>query len=371
VVGTVSGIDCKVEGVGDIEVTTSNSKGHPVSVTLKDVLFVPELRERSKGIYLRLLSVRKATQIGCHCSFSKDEDTLDLLTGPPVILIRSRGLVWLPTYQRATALPASPTITRDLIHRRCGHLHEAGLDKLDKLGIDGIWGYSKLPPFKFCTHCAIGKSKVANINRESTRDSDPPSPFHTIALDIWGPMSTEDLGGNRWFLGGVCFKTSTVIGNVMRRKSDASFTWKMMIASVKSLGHSISRVRIDNDSVFLSKEFSSVCLAEGIAVERTVPYAHWQLGRIERQWGTLADGAKTLLLMANLPSRFWGHAFLTMVYIRNRCWSSGANGIPIELVTGDLPNLNNLRVFGCPAYVHIDVSLRKKFGDKAWKGVFV
>ena len=75
--------------------------------------------------------------------------------------------------------------------------------------------------------------------------------------------------------------------------------------------------------------------------------------------------------MADLPNRFWGHAFLAMVYIRNRCWSSRFEGIPVELVTGERPDLSNLRVFGCPAYIHIDVSLRNKFGDKAWKGTFV
>ena len=95
-----------------------------------------------------------------------------------------------------------------------------------------------------------------------------------------------------------------------------------MIASVKSLGYTVSRLRIYNDSVFLSKEFTTICAADNIAVERTVPYAHWQLGRIERQWRTLADGAKTLLIMADLPNRFWGHAFLAMIYIRNRYWSS-------------------------------------------------
>ena len=149
--------------------------------------------------------------------------------------------IWLPNFQEVTVTLASPTISRDLIHRRCGHLHEAGLEKLDALGIDGIRGYSSLPPFSFCTHCAIAKSKVAKVNKESTRDRDPPAPFHTFALDIWGPTSTEDIGGNIWFLGDVFFKTSTVIGNVMKYKSDAPYTWKTMIASVKSLGYSMLR----------------------------------------------------------------------------------------------------------------------------------
>ncbi len=137
-----------------------------------------------------------------------------------------------------------------------------------------------MSPFSFCTHGAIAKSKVAKVNRESTCDRDPPTPFHIVALDIWGPMSTEDIGGNRWFLGGVCFKTSTVIGNVMKYKSDAPHIWKTIIASVKALGYSINRVRIDNDTVFVSKDFTAVCVEAEIALERTVPYAHWQLGRI-------------------------------------------------------------------------------------------
>ena len=53
------------------------------------------------------------------------------------------------------------------------------------------------------------------------------------------------------------------------------------------MGHSIFRLRIDNDYVFLCFEFTALCELEGISVERTVPYAHWQLGRIERQWRTL------------------------------------------------------------------------------------
>ena len=89
---------------------------------------------------------------------------------------------------------------------------------------------------------------------------------------------------------------------------------------------------------------------------------------IERQWQTLADGAKTLLLMADLPNRFWGHVFLTMIYITNRCWSSRSGGIPTELITGVQPNLSNLRVFGCPAYVHIDAPLREIFWGQSMEG---
>ena len=45
--------------------------------------------------------------------------------------------------------------------------------------------------------CAVGKSKVHDINRKSTRDRDPLSPFHTLAIGIWEPMSTPDIVGNK------------------------------------------------------------------------------------------------------------------------------------------------------------------------------
>jgi hypothetical protein len=138
-----------------------------------------------------------------------------------------------------------------------------------------------------------------------------------------------------------------------------------MISSVKTLSYRISRVRIDNGTVLLCKDFTKVCETEAITMERTVPYSHLQLGRFKRQWRTLVDGAKTLLLVPKLPERFWRHAFLTMIYIKNRRWSFGSKRTPMELVTGRLPNLGNLRVFECPGYVHIVVSLRRKFSNKA------
>ena len=114
-----------------------------------------------------------------------------------------------------------------------------------------------------------------------------------------------------------------------------------------------------------------ICKKHSIRVERTAPYAHHQLGRMERQWRTLGEAAQTLLNEAHLGRAFWGHAFLTVVHIRNRVWNSGSNCIPYCAVTNKKPDLSKLRVFGCPCYVHIDSDNRNKFDDKSWEGTFV
>jgi hypothetical protein len=59
------------------------------------------------------------------------------------------------------------------------------------------------------------------------------------------------------------------------------------------------------------------------------------------------------------------------VHVRNRVHSSGAGGVSLTLATGRRVDLSFMRVFGCPAYVHVDKSQRRKLDDRAWKGVFV
>ena len=71
-------------------------------------------------------------------------------------------------------------------------------------------------------------------------------------------------------------------------------------------------------------------------------------------WRSLSEEAKTLRVTLDRPDKFGGHAFMTMVYIRNRTWSNGTNGIPRFMITNKTPGLFNLKTFGCPAYAHID-----------------
>ena len=137
--------------------------------------------------------------------------------GTKIDLIRSGGLTWLPNHFTPTT---NVSVSRDMIHRRFGHLHEEGLIKLDRIGVTRASSFGKLPRIKFCSSCAIRKSEVADIKRKSTRDRDPSTPFHTMALYIWGPMPTPDLNRNRWALGAACYKISTTLCSLMKSKTE-------------------------------------------------------------------------------------------------------------------------------------------------------
>ena len=78
-----------------------------------------------------------------------------------------------------------------------------------------------------------------------------------------------------------------------------------------------------------------------------------------------------MLHTAGLPMSYWEFAVLTACYLNNRTYHSGVDGIPVTLATGVTPDLSHLRIFGCPAYVHIPANQRKKMADTAFKGVLV
>eukprot|EP00873_Tetraselmis_striata_P026534 jgi/Tetstr1/446798/TSEL_034279.t1 len=58
------------------------------------------------------------------------------------------------------------------------------------------------------------------------------------------------------------------------------------------------------------------------------------------------------------------------LYIINRKWSAGPADVPL-LAAGQEVDLSGLRVFSCPAYVHLDRTLRRKADVAAWKGIYV
>jgi hypothetical protein len=148
----VTGIDFKIKGVGSIFLNVLDNNGLCVKINLENVLYVPGLATKSNGHYLRLLNVNLATQKGSRFSLAKHDDFLLTADGSVIRLARHNGLVWLPDYGAsdgpklltnpvgiaAAGIASISSLSWDLIHRRCGHLHEECFLKLDKLEIDGI-----------------------------------------------------------------------------------------------------------------------------------------------------------------------------------------------------------------------------------------
>jgi hypothetical protein len=83
-----------------------------------------------------------------------------------------------------------------------------------------------------------------------------------------------------------------MLHDAVRSKDEAPASFRHILTAIRSLGHTVRRLRVDNDTMFLGVAFRNLLDEFNIAVKITVPYAHWQHGRIEWQWGTWVPMAK-------------------------------------------------------------------------------
>ena len=74
----------------------------------------------------------------------------------------------------------------------------------------------------------------------------------------------------------------------------------------------------------------------------------------------------------DLPTSNWAEVAGTAVYFQNRCphFILG-DKTPEEKFIGVKPNVEHLRIFGCPMYIHVPREKRSKMEPSGKKGIFV
>jgi hypothetical protein len=234
--------------------------------------------------------------------------------------------------------------------------------------VEGV-AFSASEKLGFCETCVVCKSHVRRISREPAGRS--VGVFEVLGLDFCGPVSFLSLGGRLYNLCAVDFRSRFMLHDAIRSKAEAPASFRRMSTTIRSLGHTVRRRRVGNDTVLLGAAFRNLLYEFNMAVEITAPYAHWQHGRIERQWGALVPMAQSMIRQAALSKSYWALAMAAAVHVCNRMDSGGSVGVPFTMATGRRADSSSMRVFGCPPYVHVDKSQRRKLYDRAWKGVFV
>jgi hypothetical protein len=98
------------------------------------------------------------------------------------------------------------------------------------------------------------------------------------------------------------------------------------------------------------------------------------LGKAERPWRTLRDTASALLHGMSVPNSMWSCVINTVVYFRNRMFSRAVGaygGVPLTLMTSQAPDASKFCVFGCTVFANMPDKLRRKLGEKAFRGIMV
>jgi hypothetical protein len=134
----------------------------------------------------------------------------------------------------------------------------------------------------------------------------------------------------------------------------------------------IYTLRTYNGGEYTSKEFVSFCKLMGIRRELIVPHNPQQIGVAERKNRSIEETVKKLMNAQGLSRYLWGEEAMTTIYVQNRSPHHILKDMtPKEAFSGKKPNVEHLRIFGCPIYIHIPKDKRKKIEPSGKKGIFL
>ena len=133
-----------------------------------------------------------------------------------------------------------------------------------------------------------------------------------------------------------------------------------------------SVLRIDNGGEVCGNEFEEFYKKCSIARQKTNPYTPQQNGVAERMNRTLMEKSRSIINGVRLGQEFWVEVVGTTCYLVNRSPLSVLDDkTPHEVCSIKKPSLQQLRVFGCDAYVHVPKENRSKLDNKAENCIFI
>src|SRR5258706_12656043 len=197
--------------------------------------------------------------------------------------------------------------------------------------------------------------------------------LHHIHSDLAGPFPFS-IHGCKYFVVFFDEFSKKLWVYFMVRKSEmfAKFkVWKAM-AELQS-GHVLQEFQSDNGGEYIGSDFKAYLGLCGIHHRTSTAYMPQQNGKAERSIRTILECALSMLRSANLSDGFWQDAVGTAVHLINRSTRTGLKQMtPEESWLGTRPDIANLRVFGCPAYVLIPKELRVgKLAHKTRRCIFI
>ena len=103
--------------------------------------------------------------------------------------------------------------------------------------------------------------------------------------------------------------------------------------------------------------------------EFCAPYSPHQNGTAERNWRTLFDMARSMMIESGIPRNLWTYAVMAAAHVRNRMFSQRIQDTPYRLLTGKEPSISKLHRFGSVCFAY--AQQKKKLDPRCTKGLFV
>lgn len=357
-------------GIGTVELI-SRIGNKTREISLKKVLYVPELGRN-------LFSVKAANRQGATIKMSNDgcyvkKGKTLWATG------RSEKDFFHMNFETMPGIEAHITekeqsSAETLWHQRLGHLNVPKVRAI----ISKLAGKDQESPAAACKGCVLGKMHRDSFPRRGEyktkeREVIPGARMH---MDLSGKVDTKSIGGSNYYL--LMKDEATTFMQIAFLKTkeakEVLMHFKRMVLEWKKLApdHPIRCLKTDNGTEFVNQQMREYLLDQSIRHETSIAGNPEMNGMIERANRTVVECARSMLHHAGLETPLWAEACMTAVYTLNKVPNSITNEFsPHELVTGQVPDISNIRIFGSKVFVLIQDKDRKKYDAKSEQLILV
>ncbi|KAE8727716.1 putative ribonuclease H protein [Hibiscus syriacus] len=299
--------------------------------TLSGVRHIPDLKKN-------LISLGTLHKNGFIPKADEDRETIRIVKGALTVIKGKMTAVDIYILLGSTVVGGIHSVescddTKKLWHMRVAHLSERCMAELHKRNLlHGV----KSCKLNFCKYCVLGKQ--TKVRFKTTK--------HT---------------------------TQGILDYVHSDKSDVFEKFKLWKAEVENpTGQKIKCLLSENGTEYTDSQFLHFCKEHGIKRHFTVCKTPQQNGVAERINRLLNERDRCLRLNAGLPKHFWVEAINMACYLINRSpRASLAGKVAEEVWTGRDVLFDHLRIFGCPAYVHVLADERSKLDAKSNECIFL
>ncbi|MHB8545134.1 MAG: DDE-type integrase/transposase/recombinase, partial [Leptospirales bacterium] len=344
----------------DVEVS-----GSVISVTLSDVLYVPDWNEAC------LISWRKIDELG-NFRMIGESGVIDIIRKV------DNAIVFSATLQHGS-YQVNPIVRHgkiyiaatDFWHQALGHTSTRFWSDAKSLYQDGSI-LPKRPSHYWCPTCAKYNSK--QVVPTSVKNPKATKPYDLVHSDLMGPFKVESLGRRKYMLTLVENATRYSEVNFLNKKSDTTRFIKAFCEKVKTQTKHYPRAfRTDQGGEFDNKDLALYFEERGIKHQPSAAYSHESNGTAERYNLTLTNMVRPAL--EDVPPSLWAEAFNWACYLKNRLPHSALNGkTPFEALYNTKPTISHLRPFYSKCFVHIPEEKRtagSKLNPRALEGRLV
>ena len=351
----------KMNGValkrGDAEICLVNANGNKESVTLKGTLFIPSYPQD-------IFSVKSATVNGAAITFKKNMNELIHKNGTKFNIFVHNRLYYLMSTMNKSKDSCQGCYDINTWYRILGHCNYDDIRKLPNV-VKGMKIKEKIGTlnknYEICIQGRFSQSRYRQPDRRAA------STFELIHTDLAGPIEPADINRHRYAITFTDEFSGAIFVYFLKTKKDTVSATKKFITDTATHVR-IKSLRSDDGSEFKSNDFQRLLCDNSTRHDTSAPYSSHQNGTAERNWRTLFEMARCMVIENHLPKGLWANTVMTAAVIRNRCFNS-LKQTPYYMIIGRKPDLSKMNIFGstCNAYKN----LKKKLHPKCEKGIFV